>query len=97
MARETKQKKTKKSERGGRHTEPKEKKKKKKIKKYPTHKTKEQHVTLMVLTSEEKTAWNSRRGTQEHEELLGKTVARHCACEGHVDSLAISPTGHVGR
>ena len=52
---------------------------------------------LMVLTSEEKTAWNSRRGTQEHEELLGKTVARHCACEGHVDSLAISPTGHVGR
>ena len=34
-------------------------------------------------------------GYSRTKELLEKTVARHCACEGHVDSLTISPKGQL--
>ena len=40
---------------------------------------------------------NSFRDTPECKELLGKTMARQCTCEGHINSLATSPKGHVGR
>ena len=52
----------------------------------------ERHMKDVI---EKESEMNSFRDTQVREERLGKTVARHCACEGHVDSLATSPKGQV--